>query len=237
MGNPLGPTFANIFLCYHEQLWLNSCPPEFKPLLYKRYIDDCLVIFKHQSHAPLFLQYLNTRHPNIQFTSEIENNGSLPFLDILISHDSSSFSTSVYRKPSNTLLGTNFFSNIHTKFILTPLHTLFNRAYNISSNWFTFHNEISFLKIFFFSNLYPTFLFENELKNFLNKIIDPPPIISTVPLLPLYIKIPYLGKLSPKLHKELYLVFKKFLPYSKPNFIPTNNSSIRSFFQFKDTLP
>ena len=26
MGSPLGPTLANIFLCYHESNWLKDCP-------------------------------------------------------------------------------------------------------------------------------------------------------------------------------------------------------------------
>jgi len=38
MGNPLGPTLANVFLCFHEQRWLDNCPSEFKPVFYKRYI-------------------------------------------------------------------------------------------------------------------------------------------------------------------------------------------------------
>ena len=29
MGSPLGPTFANIFLCFYEQIWLENCPVEF----------------------------------------------------------------------------------------------------------------------------------------------------------------------------------------------------------------
>ena len=32
MGVPLGPTLANAFLCHYEKLWLDSCPPEFKPV-------------------------------------------------------------------------------------------------------------------------------------------------------------------------------------------------------------
>ena len=32
MGSPLGPTLANTFLCFHEQIWLNECPDEFKPV-------------------------------------------------------------------------------------------------------------------------------------------------------------------------------------------------------------
>ena len=31
VGSPLAPTFANLFLCHHEKLWLDNCPSEFKP--------------------------------------------------------------------------------------------------------------------------------------------------------------------------------------------------------------
>ena len=34
MGSPLGPTLANAFFCHYEKLWLDSCPPEFKPVVY-----------------------------------------------------------------------------------------------------------------------------------------------------------------------------------------------------------
>ena len=46
MGSPLGPLFANIFMSFHEQKWLNSCPLSFKPLLYRRYVDDCFLLFR-----------------------------------------------------------------------------------------------------------------------------------------------------------------------------------------------
>jgi hypothetical protein len=45
MGSPLGPLFANIFLSFHEADWLNNCPTAFKPLLYRRYVDDCFLLF------------------------------------------------------------------------------------------------------------------------------------------------------------------------------------------------
>ena len=35
MGSPLGPTMANIFLCYRESNWLKDCPKYFKPVYYK----------------------------------------------------------------------------------------------------------------------------------------------------------------------------------------------------------
>ena len=84
MGLPLGPTLANIFMCHHEETWLSSCPPEFKPAMYRRYIDDTFLLFKDPSHAPLFLAYVNSKHPSIRFTIQTEINNSLPFLDVNI---------------------------------------------------------------------------------------------------------------------------------------------------------
>ena len=75
MGSPLGPTLANAFLCHYKKEWLNSCPIEFKPKLYKRYIDDIFV---------KFVDYMNTKHPNIRFTFETEDQNSFSFLDIKI---------------------------------------------------------------------------------------------------------------------------------------------------------
>ena len=42
MGSPLGPTFANIFLCHHETTWLKNCPKAFKN---QCIIKDTLMIF------------------------------------------------------------------------------------------------------------------------------------------------------------------------------------------------
>ena len=54
MGQPLGPTFANIFMCFHEEMWLEQCPDDFRPVFYKRYIDDTFILFKDKLHFPLF---------------------------------------------------------------------------------------------------------------------------------------------------------------------------------------
>ena len=46
LGSPLGPTLANIFLCYHETKGLKNCTKSFKPVCYKRYVDDIFVLFE-----------------------------------------------------------------------------------------------------------------------------------------------------------------------------------------------
>ena len=60
MGLPLGPTFANIFLSFYEKSWLERCPSEFKPVFYRRYVDDCFILFSSIDHIPKFLSYLNS---------------------------------------------------------------------------------------------------------------------------------------------------------------------------------
>ena len=82
MGSPLGPTFVNTFLSYHEEIWLKNFPCEFKPVVYKRYVDDTFLLFLSKDHIEKFRCYLNCQHPNIKFTSEIEENNSI-FLLIL----------------------------------------------------------------------------------------------------------------------------------------------------------
>ena len=58
-------------MCHHEKKdWLqnNYCSLNFKPLFYKRYIDDTFLLFTNEQHAHMFLQYLNNQHENITFT-------------------------------------------------------------------------------------------------------------------------------------------------------------------------
>ena len=82
-----------------------------KPLLLCRYANDCFAIFRSSNHVRSFQDYRNSQQKNITFSSELESNSILPFLDILID-PTNSFSISVYRKPLLTSLFTNFGSFI-----------------------------------------------------------------------------------------------------------------------------
>ena len=113
---PLKHTFANIFMCFHETVWLNDCSFEFKPALYKRNVDDTFLLFNDASHIQPFLGYLNSRHPNIKFTKEIELDNCLSFLDFNVSRKDSKFHTSVYCKSTFSGLGLSFFSFCSLRF-------------------------------------------------------------------------------------------------------------------------
>ena len=72
MASPLGPTLANVFLCYHEKIWLQNCPSEFKPVAYRMCVDDTFLLFRSRYHIEKFRNYLNHQHENIRFTSAIK---------------------------------------------------------------------------------------------------------------------------------------------------------------------
>ena len=59
MGSPSGPSLANTFLCQYEKLWLDNCRPEFKSVIYRRYVDDIFVLFKSKDDLLLFLDILH----------------------------------------------------------------------------------------------------------------------------------------------------------------------------------
>ena len=102
MGSPLGPVLANIFMCYMEDILLDQCSREFRPLYYRRYVDDTFMLFRSKFAAEQFLEFANTIHSNIDFTIEFENDNCLPFLDILVTRHTEHFSTTVFRKKTYT---------------------------------------------------------------------------------------------------------------------------------------
>ena len=80
MGLPISPVMANIFMGHHECKWLSECPPDFAPISYSRYVDDCFLIFKQKQHAQLFLEYVNSKHPIYRSPWKSSKITKFPFL-------------------------------------------------------------------------------------------------------------------------------------------------------------
>lgn len=236
MGSPLGPTFANIFMCFLESTFLDQCPSHFKPVFYRRYVDDTFLLFKDKSHSTMFLNFINSFHPNIKFTMEAESDGQLSFLDVLVSRDSGKFISGIFRKKTFTGLGTNFFSFCPVSFKINSCKTLLFRAYSLCSSWLNFHKEINFLTEYFNKNCYPSFLFEKHVHKFLDDIFRPKVLITTVPKKLMYVSLPYTFD-TRDLKCELLSILNKFYPYVDFKFIFKNPFTIGKLFHFKDTLP
>ncbi|KAH9641329.1 hypothetical protein HF086_002651 [Spodoptera exigua] len=80
MGSPLAPVVANIFMEWFEGQALASAPV--RPRYWWRYVDDVFAIINRE-HVAEFVGHLNSVHGSIQFTTEEEREGMLPFLDVL----------------------------------------------------------------------------------------------------------------------------------------------------------
>ena len=133
MGSPLGPTLANLFMGVHEKVWIEKYTQK-GPSYYKRYVDDIFAVFDCKDEALQFFEYLNTRHPNITFSIECENNRTLPFLDVNISCKSDSLVTSVYHKTTYTGLLMNFFSFVPHCYKNGLIRTLVDRTFKINNS-------------------------------------------------------------------------------------------------------
>jgi hypothetical protein len=99
------------------------------------------------------------------------------------------------------------------------------------------HLEFEFLRSFFINNGYPGNFFEVECKMFLNNIFSPPTKQITANRKPLYLSLPYYGPESETLYNEMTTKLSLLYPQVKFYLSLTNKSTIRSLFNFKDSVP
>ena len=237
MGSPLGPLFANIFMSFHEQKWLNNCPSSFKPLLYRRYVDDCFLLFRSSDHVPFFLDYLNQQHTNITFTTEIERDGKLPFLDIDIFRSDRKFATSVYRKPTFTGLFTNFNSFIPLAYKQNLVSCLIHRIFNLCSSYENFHTQLEVVRKLINSNGFPSHMFDRIVRRFLEHTFDPRPPVLTASKKIIYFCLPFTGIHSLQIRTQINRLCNAAFPHLGIRFVFRSSRRISSFFPFKDKVP
>ena len=237
MGSPLGPTLANIFLCYWEEIWLEKCPQQFRPLYYRRYVDDTFLLFSSEGHVKKFLRYINSRHVNMTFTFETEVDDKLPFLDVLVSREGSRLTTSLYRKPTFSGLYTNYNSFISEKYKTGLIFCLLFRIFTLTVDWKKFHEEVKFLSDTFCKNQYPQHFFDRCVKIFLDRKLNPD-TKTKIEKEKLIISLPFIGRYSNDLKKKLKALSSTYLQSKfEINVVWSSSRKLRSFFTFKERLP
>ena len=92
------------------------------------------------------LSKLSGYHDNIEFTHEIENDGQLPFSDVLVIRKDYEVETAVYRKSTNNDIYLQWKSFSPTTWKRWTLQTLVSRAFKVCSNDQHLQNEIKHLK-------------------------------------------------------------------------------------------
>ena len=109
-------------------------------------MDDTFVINKAK-HSQDLLQHINSQDPHIQFTVEPTQQGSLPFLDTLVTiQPDNTFSTTVYRKPTHTDQYLHWDSNHHITAKQSVYNTLAHRAKTVSSTQDNLKKELTHIK-------------------------------------------------------------------------------------------
>jgi len=99
MGSRASDVVAEIVIEQAEERALGICRQTIQ--LWLRYVDDTFTaVYKDDTDD--FHDHLNEQNADIQFTKDIEDNGKLPFLDCLVSHNNNELRSTVYRKQRHT---------------------------------------------------------------------------------------------------------------------------------------
>ena len=84
MGCLIDPILANAFLCFYNRKLLEKCPAEFKPVFYRRHVQDIFVLFISTDHFKELRKHFITYHSNMFFTYEKGKNDKISFLNVEI---------------------------------------------------------------------------------------------------------------------------------------------------------
>ena len=195
----------------------------FAPIFFARYVDDIFILLRSSDHVANLAEYLSSKHPNIRFTYKLENNNTLPFLDVNVFRDASKFSSSVHRKMAFSGIYSNFSSFMPVTYKRGLVSTLLYRAYIICSSFQTLYNETENLKKIF--------------SHFLIKLYEKKVPVATVPKKDLLMLLPFLGTTSWKIKNDLIRTIRKNAPACNIKIIFKTTKRLSSCFTFKDKFP
>ena len=209
MGSPHGPILADLFVTHLESSVNSLCNNE---VFYRRYVDDIIVFADGSEQLSDLTSRLNSIHPNMRFSLEIEQSDQLPFLDILIERKSDgSVRRSVYHKNTWTGQYLNFNSFVPAKHKRGLVKTSFDRARKICSDG-TLEQEFELIRRTLKLNGYPSAFIAKY-----SKATDRKEPVSEAPLKPVYIRLPFKGDdVSDLFEKRLSNAVSKAYNTAKP---------------------
>ena len=112
IGKSISGGLTAIYMEFYENEYvLDPKKNIFVPAFWVREVDDVYCLWQYgQQNIPIFLSYLNSIEPRIQWTMEIEQDGCLPFVDLNLCRHSYRITAGIYRKKSHTLKYSTFSS-------------------------------------------------------------------------------------------------------------------------------
>ncbi|XP_046588309.1 uncharacterized protein LOC124293079 isoform X2 [Neodiprion lecontei] len=151
MGNPASPVLANIVMNYVLQQIITVLP--FNIAFIKLYVDDTIAAVP-ETELNRVLELFNSFEENIQFTMEVEQNGCIPFLDIMVERSNNHLKTNWYTKPTSSGRILNFCSNHPMSQKVGMIHGLLDRMFRLSSEEYHEDNYQK-IEILLTNNSYP----------------------------------------------------------------------------------
>ena len=126
----------------------------------------------HKDEIDDFHKHLNGQNADIQFTKEIEENGKIPFLDCLVTHNNNELRTTIYRKPTHTDRLLNQSSYNPTSHKATTIRTLTRHALLVCDSPDSLTDEIKYLdNVFNKSNITTQTLLDTTLTETPNRML------------------------------------------------------------------
>ena len=214
MGSPLGPLFANIFMCELENRLIPSLNGKISNWV--RYVDDTFCLIK-DGEEHYVLNELNAYHPNIQFTQEVEKDNAIAFLDVAIKRVDGMMETSVYRKTTNTDVYIHWKAHAPSSWKIATLKNLIQRSTLVCSTEEALKTELEHLKkVFCTINDYPEALVEEIIINeqdrqrqLETKSVDEQKTEKDQEEVQLMLSLPYAGKVGEQIVDKIQKYVKK----------------------------
>ena len=121
------------------------------------------------------LEQINKIHENLKFTMEVEQDGIIAFLDMLLKRIGLFLSSTWYCKPTDTGLVMNFHAISPKRYKRAIVSGFVHRIHRVSSTWEEFHVSIEKAKAILEKNQYPPQFYAPILNETLAKIYNPDP--------------------------------------------------------------
>ncbi|XP_062710777.1 uncharacterized protein LOC134288874 [Aedes albopictus] len=193
MGSPLSPILADIVM---ENLLTRALrTANILPQFIRKYVDDLFLVL-HKDQVNAVLDVFNTMNPRIVFTSEVEVNCQLPFLDLLVIRlPDGTIKTDWYTKPIASGRILNFFSFHSMDQKLSVARNFIDRVRSLSTTRSSEQQE-QLIHTHLRKNDYPSAL--------INRLLRQTQRIDTPDKPTIYRSIPYIQGLTPSLKRIIH---------------------------------